>query len=181
MAALKNPKWEIAVLALIGGATQHEAYKQAGYEGSQPAANQFFKKPTVQARVLEVRQERHAMELAARQKAVEEGTVTREWIIRHLKHNALAAMRGDPVYDRKGQPTGHFKPDRGAAAKSLGLLGQAEGIFINRTEIGNPGDFSRHTDEELNKELVSLAGDLGLDEAGVVKLLEHLSAKDEED
>ena len=177
MPALRDPKWEVAVLALVGGASQHEAYLQAGYKGAQPVANKFFQKPAVAARVLELRRERHEAVIQARQKAAEDSTVDRAWVIRHLKHNTLAAMRGDPVYDRKGVPTGHYRPDRGTAMKGLELLGRTEGMFIDRQEIGTPGDFSRMADDELDAQIIETAKELGLPEQGI-RLLEDLTKRE---
>lgn len=178
MPHLANPKWEIAVLAYVGGATQHEAYLQAGFRGTQPAAAKMFKNGLIKARVLEIRHERDEMARQARQKAAEDATVDEAWVIRHLKHNTLAALRGDPVYDRKGQPTGHYRPDRMSANKGLELLGRTRGMFIDRTELGNPGDFSRMADEELDAKIIETAKELGLP-APALKMLEHLTKKAE--
>lgn len=178
MPSLANPKWEIAVLAYVGGATQHEAYLQAGFRGTQPAAAKMFKNGLIKARVLELRAEHDAMARQARQKATEDATVDEAWVIRHLKHNTLAALRGDPVYDRKGQPTGHYRPDRASANKGLELLGRTRGMFIDRTELGNPGDFSRMADDELDAKLLELGKEIGLP-APALKMLEHLTKKAE--
>lgn len=177
MAPLPNPKWEVAVLALAGGASQHEAYLQAGFRGTQPAANKFFKNPDVRARAHEIVAEREQEKRDAARKAIEDATVDEAWVIRHLKHNALAALRGDPVYDRNGQPTGHYRPDRMSANKSLELIGRTRGMFIDRTELGGPGDFARMADEELDKAIVETAKELGLP-TQAVKMLEHLTKRE---
>lgn len=138
----------------------------------------MFKNGLIKARVLEIRHERDEMARQARQKATEDATVDEAWVIRHLKHNTLAALRGDPVYDRKGQPTGHYRPDRMSANKGLELLGRTRGMFIDRTELGNPGDFSRMADEELDAKIIETAKELGLP-APALKMLEHLTKKAE--
>lgn len=178
MAPLPDPKWEIAALALAGGAHQHDAYLQAGYKGTQPAANKFFQKPAMKVRVHEIVAEREREKRDAARRSIEDATVDEAWVIRHLKHNTLAALRGDPVYDRKGQPTGHYRPDRASANKGLELLGRTRGMFIDRTELGNPGDFSRMADDELDAKLLELGKEIGLP-APALKMLEHLTKKAE--
>jgi hypothetical protein len=178
MAPLPNPKWEVAALALAGGAGIHEAYLQAGFKGVPAAASRFFKQSAVRARVHEIIAEREQMKRDAQRKLIEDSTVEEGWIIRHLKHNGLAAMRGDPVYDRKGVPTGHYRPNREAANRSFELLGRTKGMFIDRAEVGDPGSFSRMADDELDKAIVEAAKELGLSAPGL-KLLEDLTKKRE--
>lgn len=177
MPALADPRWEVAALALAGGAGIHEAYLQAGFKGKQPASSLFFKRPPIRARVQEIVAEREQNTREAARKAVEGATVDEAWVIRHLKHNALAALRGDPVYDRNGQPTGHYRPDRMSANKSLELIGRTRGMFIDRTELGNPGDFSRLADDELDAKLIELGKELGLP-APALKMLEDMTKRE---
>lgn len=177
MAPLPNPKWEVAAFALAGGAGIHEAYLQAGFKGVAAAASRFFKNPEVRGRVHEIVAEREQDKRDAARKAVEDATVDEAWVIRHLKHNALAALRGDPVYDRNGQPTGHYRPDRMSANKSLELIGRTRGMFIDRTELGNPGDFSRLADDELDAKLIELGKELGLP-APALKMLEDMTKRE---
>lgn len=56
--------------------------------------------------------------------------------------------------------------------KSLEALGKHLGLFIDRVEVGGPGDFSRMTDEELNEALKAQAAALGFPEDAVGQLLE---------
>ena len=56
--------------------------------------------------------------------------------------------------------------------KSLEALGKHLGLFIERHEVGGPGDFSRMTDEELNEALREQAASLGFPEDAVGQLLE---------
>lgn len=176
MPPLADPRWEVAALALAGGAGVHESYLQAGFKGKQPASSLFFKRPPIRARVQEIVAEREQNTRDATRKSIEDATVDEAWVIRHLKHNALAALRGDPVYDRNGQPTGHYRPDRMSANKSLELIGRTRGMFIDRTELGGPGAFARMADDELDKEIVETAKELGWS-APALKLLENMTKK----
>lgn len=56
--------------------------------------------------------------------------------------------------------------------KSLEALGKHLGLFIERHEVGGPGDFARMTDEELNAALREQAASLGLPDDAVGQLLE---------
>jgi len=174
-----DPRWEAAALARASGMGAHQAYLSAGYKGKPPVATVFFQRPVIAARVKELQIEHEKLSLESHRKALDESSVSRAWVIKHLKHNALAAMRGDPVYDRNGQPTGFYRPDRFSANTALIALGKTEGIFIERTEVGNPGDFSRMADDELDKALIDSARALGLPDEGL-KMIEHLTKKRED-
>lgn len=179
MPRLNDPKKELLAMAIAGGAKQHEAYLQAGYKGTQPSANTMIRKPDMQERIHEIRTEQEEVRREASRKLAEDSTVDRAWIIRHLKHNTLAAMRGDPMYDKQGKPTGYNRPDRSAAMKGLELLGRTEGMFVDRTELGRPGDFSQLKDEELQAEIETVAKELGMPPDAVL-LLAHLTKKTED-
>lgn len=64
--------------------------------------------------------------------------------------------------------------------KSLEALGKHLGLFIDRVEMGGPGDFSRMTDEELNEALKAQAAALGFPEDAVGQLLELKATRLEE-
>ena len=159
MPALKNPRHEIAALAMADGSTQREAVLAAKMKYDPAGASRLFKRPEVQERIAEISAERIRTERQIAQQSVSEAAIDRAWVIRHLKHNALAAMRGHPLYDRggnilkdaQGSPR-YTKPDHTAAAKSLELIGRDLGMFIQRTEIGGVGDFARMSDTELQQE-----------------------------
>lgn len=177
MPPLPNPRWEIVALALANGDNQKHAYSSAGFKYNVANASKLCRHRDVVARVTEIRAERAEMEARTRIRAAEEAGVDRAWIITHLRHNALAALRGEPVRDREGRikrdpDTGApiYKPDRDAANKALELLGRSHGIFIDRHEVGGPGDFSRMTEAELDAKINELGNKLGLPED--VKLLE---------
>ena len=156
-------------MALADGDDQKRAYQSAGYKYHVANASKMCRQPTIVARVTEIRAERAEMEARTRVKAAEEAGVDRAWIITHLRHNALAALRGDPVRDATGRirrdpETGApiYKPQREAANKALELLGRAHGVFIDRLEMGGAGDFSRMNDAELDAKINELGNKLGL-------------------
>lgn len=163
MPALKNQKWELCALAMAGGSTQREAYRAGGLKFDPSSASKLFNRPEMKARIQEIIAERAATERQVARRAVEEAAIDRAWVVRHLRHNALTAMRGHPLYDRAGRPLldasgnpRYGKPDHQAAATSLRLIGLDLGMFVNRSEVGAPGDFARMSDDELRGELRKL-------------------------
>jgi hypothetical protein len=170
MPALKNHKHELCAMAMAGGAqTQKEAMRAGGLKYDTASASRLFNRPEVKARISEIIAERAQTERQIALQAVAEAAIDRAWVLRHLKHNALAAMRGHPLYTRDGDylrdkfgNQRYGKPDHTAAAVSLKLIGHDLGMFIQRTEVGAPGDFARMSDHELKQELASLVEAMGL-------------------
>jgi hypothetical protein len=87
------------------------------------------------------------------------------------------ALRGKPVMDLSGKHTGEFtgRPDGPTAVRSLELLGRDLGMFIDRHEIGEPGQFARMTDGELASLLTAQGKALGLSKEGIDVLLSNPS------
>jgi len=184
MPVLAKHQYEKIALALAGGDSIKNAYIAGGYSYNPANATRTCQRREIVERVAEIKAERAALEARTRVVAAEEAGVDRAWIIRHLKINALGALRGDPMRDRAGRlmrdETGaqlYHRPDRAAANKALELLGRSEGIFVDRTEVGGPGDFSRLADDELDAAIVDVSKALRESPEGL-KLLEHLSAKE---
>jgi hypothetical protein len=55
--------------------------------------------------------------------------------------------------------------------KCLKLAAQLLGLLVRRHEVGDPGEFARMTDEELDAALIEQSKALGLPEEAVQKLL----------
>lgn len=178
MPALLNPKWELACHALTTGLSQAEAYKAGGFKKDTATAGRFFKRPEIAARVAEIIAEKRQIEQQAAQRAAAEVEVDRAWIMRNLRHNALSAMRGSPLYDRGGNRLRdaegnlrYTKPDHMSANRSLELMGREIGMFINRHEVGGAGDFARLTEEELNGQIVQTLQAFGVPDKLAKKLI----------
>lgn len=172
------PKWEAVALALAGGDSHRIAYIAGGYKYNRAGAHRLCTKPEIQERANEIRQERAEIAARARQEAAKQAGYDEAWWDQHVKIGALGALRGDPVRDATGRKkrdpeTGEiiYRPDRAAAARFFDLMGRRLGIFIDRAEIGGPGDFARLSDAELQAKLVELGNALGVPE-DVVKRLE---------
>ncbi|WP_316195368.1 MULTISPECIES: hypothetical protein [unclassified Bradyrhizobium] len=173
MPILPNPKHEAAAQAFAAGKTQQQAYTEAGFTYKPANASRFFKRADVRARMQEIIAERIDVERKSSELAVRKVGLTKEWVIERLMWNAERCLRGTPVRDANGKHTGEFtgKVDAAGANRALELLGKHLGMFIDRHEIGEPGQFARMTDEELDAALVAQAKALGFPQEGIDFLL----------
>jgi hypothetical protein len=177
-------KYENVALALAGGDTQKNAAIAGGFSHKPASVYRLCRNHGIPARVAEIKAEREEMNAKARQVAAEESGVDLAWIERHAKHVVLKAIRGEPLRrpdgSKKTDPqTGEviYKPDLQAANFGLQTLGRMKGAFIDRTEIGGPGDFARMADSDLDQALIELARQLGLPASGL-KMIENLTKKE---
>jgi hypothetical protein len=69
-------------------------------------------------------------------------------------------MQAVPVLDAKGNPTGDFTYQGNVANRALELLGKEQGMFVERKEVGKPGDFEALTDDELAEAIVQQTQEL---------------------
>jgi hypothetical protein len=112
-----------------------------------------------------------------REMAIEKAALTDSWVIIRLKHTVDMAIRGLPVYDRFGRHRTTldglpiFRPDLAQANNGLRTAAQIRGMLVHRREIGEPGEFARMTDEELDAALIEQFKALGLPDEAVQKLL----------
>jgi len=92
--------------------------------------------------------------------AIEKAALTDSWVIIRLKHTIDLAIRGLPVYDRHGRQRTTldglpiFRPDLAQANNGLRTAAQIRGMLVHRHEMGDPGEFARMTDEELDAALI---------------------------
>lgn len=130
MPMLTNPRHERFAQALAAGKTADQAYQDAGYKPSRPAASRLSTNVNVQARLAEL------------QSRITEGVVlTRQWVIEKLIENASRAMTAEAVRDEAGNPIGEFRYEGSVANRALELLGKELGMFVERKETGKPGEF----------------------------------------
>jgi len=169
MPVLSNPRHERFAQELAAGKTGTAAYVAAGYKESPGAASRLSKDVNIRERVAELlndREQNHAQATAA---AIERVSLTKEWVLSRLIANALAASGERPVRKlvlRKGasepvevQVT---EVDRAAANRAYELLGREVGLFIERKEIGAPGEFDALDEDRLIEEIKRDADELGV-------------------
>jgi phage terminase small subunit len=160
MPTLDNPQHEIFAQQIFQGVSQRDAYKAAGYvtksvAAADASASRLLSHVKVAARIQE-------LQTAASARAVEKSAVSKAWVIAKLVENVERAMTAEPVRDAQGNPTGEFKYNGNVANRALELIGKEQGMFVDRKEIGDPGDFARLSDDELNAELMATAQELGM-------------------
>ena len=80
-----------------------------------------------------------------------------------LVENYERAMQIRPVKDENGKVIGgEFRYNGNVANKALELIGRALGVFVDRKEVGQPGEFDHLNDDELEREIAREAELLGL-------------------
>lgn len=136
-APLKNEKWERFAQGLAEGLTCHEAYAQAGYTPNAGNATRLKLNEAIQARV--------AALLAAMAHKV---TVSKAWVLEKLVANVERAMQHEVARDKDGNEIGDYQYQGQVANRALELLGKEIGMFVERKEIGVPGEFKAI--EEMN-------------------------------
>jgi len=143
-----------------------EAYLAAGYSGkTSGAASIPANRPDVQKRVQELIATQHRKEVQSNERAIEQASIDKGWVVQRAKYIVELGIRGGaPLLGKDGKPTGAFsgKPNLNAAVKSLALLASMGGFIVQRHELGQPGDFSRLTDEELDAKMIEVGEAIGI-------------------
>lgn len=156
MPTLKSAKHERFAQEVASGKKLEEAHGLAGYKPSRATASKLRQNVNISQRVAELLAEREQIHAQGTAKAIERVGLTKEWVITRLKENAERALQAIPVTDSEGAPTGEYQYQGNVANRALELLGKELGMFIERKEVGQPGDFDRMSDDELRAELAEL-------------------------
>jgi hypothetical protein len=122
-------------------------------------------RPDIRARVQEVMAFQHRKEVQSNERAIDAAAIDKGWVVQRARYIVELGIRGgSPILGKDGQPTGAFsgKPNLNAAVKSLALLAQMGGFIVQRHELGQPGDFSRLTDEELDAKMIEVGEAIGI-------------------
>lgn len=148
MPVLENAQHELFVQELVKGASQREAYRSAGYNTKSDAAadasaSRLLSNAKVAARLAE-------LQTKVEERTVEKTAVSKAWVIAKLVENVERAMQAEPVLDSEGKETGEFKYNGNVANRALELIGKEQGMFVERKEVGKPGDFAGVDDAELD-------------------------------
>lgn len=158
MPVLDNAKHERFAQEIVKGASQREAYRTAGYPTKSDAAadasaSRLLSTAKVAARVAELQE-------FISERAVEKSAVSKAWVIAKLVENVERAMTNEPVKDAQGNETGEYKYNGNVANRALELIGKEQGMFVDRKEVGKPGDFDAMSQEELDEFIASEAREL---------------------
>lgn len=143
MPTLDNPQHEKFVQELVKGKSNADAYLAAGYKAknasvASAAATRLLNNVKIADRVAELQK-----------RAEEKAVLSKAWVIQTLIENVNRAMTAKAVTDREGEPTGEYTYQGNVANRALELLGKELGMFVERSEVGKPGDFDQMSDDEL--------------------------------
>lgn len=162
MPALLNPRHEIFAQELAKGKSASSAYVLAGYAENRHNGSALARQEHILARMNEILDGRAKIEAKATEKAADRLSLDREWVLSRMMLNAALAL-GEAKVKKTiiSKDTGLaseidvIERDAMAANRALELLGRELNLFIAKSEVGNPGDFDRLSDEELDERIAS--------------------------
>jgi hypothetical protein len=170
MPALSKANYETVAQALAAGKTQREAYQAGGYRYKPANAHRLCTDPAIVARVDEIVSQRYADERKARAIATQKAGLEESWIIERVKYVTEIALRGVPTKGLNGETT-YGQPNLNAAVRALRLCCNIKGMLVHRLEVGQPNEFARMSDEELDASLAATVRAMGLPEPAIQQLL----------
>lgn len=171
MPILKNARYERYAQELAKGIPAEHAYVTAGFRPSRQAASTLRNKIDISNRVTELLAQREALHGQSSAKAIEKAALSKEWVITNLMENALMCMgkKATHIDHETGAETFDLNPQ--GANKALELLGKEIGMFIDRHEVGEPGEFTRLSNEELDQVLLEAGKKVGLPPKALAHLM----------
>jgi len=181
MPELPNPKHENAVQFYVKGSTKKDAFIHGGYSYKPASCAKFFARPAIMARVEELMKAKNAKAARATEIAVQKAGLEESWILERLKYLTEVSIRGQPIKDATGEPTGKFtgKVDGSTAVACLRLASQIKGMLVHRTEVGDPGEFARLSASELERRVTEDMLAIGVDPSTIDGLIEQFSLSEE--
>ena len=123
MPVLRSPRRERFAQEIAKGKPAYVAHKTAGFSGLRPDASKLQHDPNIIQRVEELQRRSSA------RAEIDKDRLTRMY----LEDRALAYKLGQA----------------GAARSATDSLAKLHGLLVNKVEVGNPGDFARMSDDEL--------------------------------
>jgi len=178
MGALQDPQHEVFAQDIAAGKAPALSYEHAGFKSSTRRAaisnaSRLRNRPDVANRILELQQ--------AAAKLVH---IDRAFIVDKLRKTLAMAMGELPKprtvvtrqtrKTKKGTRTSSksaiievLEVDTMAANRAAELLGKEIGMFIDRSEVGQPGDFARLSDDELREKVRAIYAGAG------VRVIDH--------
>lgn len=170
MPVLKNARYEQFAQALAKGSDLTSAYVLVGYKKSYQNASRLAQHDEVRTRVNEILTRKDEGLIRAETRAVNAAAVNDKWIMQRLVSEAETAK---------------FASER---IKALELVGKQLGMFVNRTEVGEPGSFDNLDStqailDQVRKELGAEYANAmsALLEARRPKVIEHQQSESDKD
>ena len=162
MPVLINSRHELFAQELAKGKSASEAYELAGFQPDRGNASRLQQQDDISQRIAEILSAKESLIAQSTAKAVEKLALTKEWVIAGLVENAQRALQRVAVLDGDGVPTGEYRYEGHVANRAFELLGKELGMFIDRKEVGEPGEFAAMEDDALMAELRREAQALGV-------------------
>jgi len=151
MPILPDPRHERFAQNLAGGMKQGEAYVAAGYKANRGNAARLNADENIRMRVADILKDRESFIQDVSAVAVQKAGLSKAWVLDRLRENAERAMTTEPVRNHEGQPTGEYTYQGSVANRALELIGKELGMFVDRKEVGAPGDFTSMERDELER------------------------------
>lgn len=154
-----TPKQEAFVVSYFETGNATEAYRRsyntkASAKTITEKASRLLSEGNVRARLTELQG-----------KVAERAIVSKEWVISRLVENVERAMQAEAVKDADGSPTGEYKYEGSVANRALELLGKELKMFVDRKEVGKPGEFDNMGSDELRNFVRNETEALGISSA----------------
>lgn len=153
MPVLTNPRHERFAQLKAAGMSATEAYEKAGFQPNDGNACKLANRPEILDRIKEITG-------AVTVQAMKQAAIDKTWVIERLVENVNRAMQAEAV-KRGDEETGEYRYEGSVANRALELLGKELGMFIERKEVGKPGEFDQMSDAELNAEITSILQNIG--------------------
>lgn len=168
MSVLKNPRHERFAQEIAKGTPAAQAYASVGFRPNSGNAATLKASQGIVKRVAEILKHEQRVENKATEKAIEALAIDKAWVMGAMVENALISLGRKRVKVTKiDKKTGEAREvevvmrDAGAANRSLELLGREFRMWIERAEVGGPGEFARMNDVELEKFIAEKQNELG--------------------
>jgi hypothetical protein len=142
---LRNVKHELFCQMIVAGAPRGEAYQKSGFQGKTEHANTYgtmlLAKPEIKKRIEQLLQN-----------SASRAEISRKQILERIMEDWDSSRR-------LGQMS--------SALKAAELMGkELHKMFVERKEVGGPGDFDSKTEDELKEIVREGLKELGWDDPG---------------
>jgi phage terminase small subunit len=145
MPMLNNSRHEAFAHGIAAGKSVEAAYSDAGYSPNSGNASRLNGKESVVARVADLK----ALVQDMRRLSLHNTVLSKDWVVEQLI---------GVVMDARTQE----RPDSAGANKALHLLGLELGMYVERKEVGKPGEFDGLTIATKRERILGIATQLGL-------------------
>ena len=151
---LNNSRHESFAQAIARGLPASLAYVEAGYKANDGNACRLTRNEKIVARVAGLK----ALVQDLRNRSFQRIVLTEAWVIEQLVGVVMAAKAQDKI-------------DSAGACKALHLLGLHLGMFVERKEVGKPGELDGLTIADKRQRVRSILDQIGSGRFGSSHLL----------